>query len=170
MPTGNTTASRPAKLIGGAVIALAVLAGLGALLDLGPFATEELPQYQFIARADGICRKAHAQFEDLQSPPPETSVQAQALTEQLIAIAEDEYNKIADLEPPGSISDQVDDYLAARAEGIDLMHQGLDAARDNDGVAYERAQSELESGQGERRQAARAIGLDVCSEPLSVGA
>jgi hypothetical protein len=170
MPPGGRSSWSPGALIAGAVLAVAVLMGLGALLKLGPFAEEPLYEHQFTARVDEICRDAHARFRELQQSPPETAVQAQALTERLIGIADDEYNQIAQLEPPDALADAVHAYPQSRREGIDLMHEGLDAARSNDGVAYRHAQAALDAGQPDRERAAKALGLRVCSAPLNASA
>jgi hypothetical protein len=150
-----------------------VLAALGVLvvtvalfLLLDPFGDEELSRAEFLAQGDEICTEAHEAFTELQGETPATAREAVDLTEQLIGIAEDERDEIDELNGPSELDDEVDAYLSARAEGIDLLHRGLDAAEDDDGAAYAASQAKVAAQQLERQELAEAVGFDECSRPL----
>ena len=156
----------------GLAVAVAALVGalvaLAALLDLGPFADEELSRAQLIARGDEICDRAHAAFEDLQREQPRTAGEAEELTGNLLRIAEDELDEIDSLNGPDGLDEALDRYLDARRDGIERLRAGRDAAGDDDADAYAAAQAELAEGQRERRALAREVGFEECSRPLEV--
>jgi hypothetical protein len=150
-----------------------VLAGLGAIavmvalfLLLDPFGDEEISRAEFLAQGDEICAEAHEAFTELQAETPATAREAVDLTEQLINIAEDERDEIDDLNGPSELDDEVDAYLSAREDGIELLRRGLDAAEDNDGQAYAASQSKVAAQQLERLELAEAVGFTECSRPL----
>jgi hypothetical protein len=146
---------------------LGVLVAVAALLDVGPFADEDLTAEEFIAQGDEICGRAHDEFLELQDKPPRTPSDAAELTGGLIDVAQEERDAIADLNAPEELSDQVDRYLEARDRGIDLLHDGRDAAEDADPAAYERFQAEVAATQVDPRfEIAREIGFSDCSKPL----
>jgi hypothetical protein len=146
--------------------ALAVLVAVAILLDLGPFADEELTRGELIARGDQICEQAHEAFSELQSEPPRTGREAADLTSQLAGIAEDERDEIDELNGPDDLDPAIDGYLAARDRGIEALRRGNEAAEEGDSGAYERHQAELAKSQLERRRMAREIGFSECSRPL----
>ncbi len=154
-------------VLGGAG-ALAVLAVLALIFDLGPFKQPELTRGELIAEGDEICREAHDAFTDLQRTPPRTASQAAELTEQLIDIAEDEVDQIESLNGPPDFDAEIEDYVAAREEGIEAMRAGHNAAADRDTEGYARSQAEVADSQADRHRIAREIGFAVCSRPLRV--
>jgi hypothetical protein len=155
----------------GLVIALAALAGvlvaIFVLVDVGPFADDDLTVEEFLAEGDDYCSQAHDEFLDLQNRPPRTPSDAAELTGALIEVAEEERDAIADLREPDELSAQVDRYLEARDQGIDLLHEGQEAAENADAGAYEAVQAELAATQLDpRRRIAEEIGFSECSKPL----
>jgi hypothetical protein len=152
-------------VLGGAGV-LALLAVLALVFDLGPFREPERGRGELIARGDEICREAHEAFVDLQRRPPVTASEAAELTGRLIEIAGDEADRIGALNGPTEFDVQIDEYVAAREQGIDAMRAGRAAAQDRDGAAYARSQAEVADSQRERREIAREIGFAVCSRPL----
>lgn len=148
---------------------IAVLVALAALLNLGPFADEDLGAADFLAQGDEICNQAHDDFLDFQASTPRTPQDAEALTESLIEVAEDERDEIRDLNPPASLAGGVADYLSDREKGIDILRDGLAAAQDGDAHGYELAQAKLASNQNDRQKTAEELGFSKCSQPL-VGA
>jgi hypothetical protein len=156
----------------GLALAIAALVGvliaLAALLDLGPFADEELSRAELIARGDEICERAHDAFGELQAEPPRTAREAHDLTDQLVGIAEDERNEVAELDGPDDVDGLVDRYLEARDDGIDALRAGRDAADADDADAYAEAQAEVSAAQDERRRLARQVGFRECSRPLAL--
>jgi hypothetical protein len=106
---------------------LGVVVVLFPLLDIGPFAEEELTAEAFVAQGDEICARAHDEFPELQDRPPRTPSDAAELTGGLIDVAEEERGAIADLNAPESLADPVARYLEARDRGIDLLREGQEA-------------------------------------------
>ena len=143
-----------------------VLVALAILLDLGPFADEDLSEAEFVARGDELCAQAHANFEEAQKSPPRTASEARELTTELLAVAREERDAIADLNAPASLDPAVERYLNARERGIDQIEAGVEAAEGGDTVAYEKAQAGLASGQLKRQRRARRIGFEECSRVL----
>jgi len=144
----------------------AVVIGLAALLELGPFADEELGEAEFLARGDEICREAHREFEDLQRRAPNTASEAAELTGSLIEISEGELDRIRDLNAPASVERSLRRYLDAREEAIEQLHKGREAAEDRDALAYADAQAKVASGQVHRQKLAKQVGFDECSRVL----
>jgi hypothetical protein len=147
----------------GVVVLLAVLA---VLFDLGPFADDPPSAAEFLAQGDELCKKAHEEFLEIQGSAPRTAADAEEQVEALIDVAEEERDAIADLDPPASLDDDVSAYLKDRDEGIEVLQEGLEAARDDDPHAYEEAQARLASQQAKRQAAARGVGFSECSAPL----
>lgn len=148
-----------------AVVA-AILVVTAMLFALGPFA-DELSREELIAEGNEICAEAQAAFADLQDEPPTTAREAADLTEQLIGISADELDEIRDLDGPADLDDELDRYLQAREQGIELLHQGLEAARDEDATAYAEAQANIAKDQVERLRLAREVGFTECSRPAT---
>jgi hypothetical protein len=151
---------------------LGVLVAIAALLDVGPFADDELTVEEFIAQGDEICRQAHDEFLDLQDGVvPRTPSDAAELTGALIDVAEEERDAIADLLEPEPLSGQVERYLEARDRGIEILKDGRAAAENADPSEYERLQAELAATQIDPRfEIAGEIGFEECSKPLVEGA
>lgn len=150
--------------LGGAGV-LALLIVVVVILARWPFGGE-LSRAEFIAQGDEICAEAHDAFEELQQVAPRTAHEAADLTERLVDIAEDELDEIERLNQPSELDDEVDRYLAAREEGIELLREGRDAAQAGEPGRYGAAQSRLDAGQRSRRSLAREIGFRECSRPL----
>jgi hypothetical protein len=148
------------------VVALALIFGLGAIFGLGPFNEEgELSRGQLIVRADAICAEANDAFAEQQAKQPQTPDQAAELTGHLVGIAEDEADRIAQLDGSPELDAELGAYLKARERGVELLKQGRTAAEDEDADGYEAAQAELERTQPERWHLAREIGFSECSRP-----
>lgn len=152
-------------VLGGAGV-LALLIAVVAILARWPFGGE-LSRAEFVAQGDEICAEARDAFSELQEVPPRTAPQAADLTERLVDIAEDELEAIERLNQPSELDDQVDRYLAAREEGIELLREGRDAAKTGEPRRYAAAQLRLGAGQRSRRSQAREIGFRECSRPLA---
>jgi hypothetical protein len=152
--------------LGGAVVA--VVAAAVAIAALRPFGGE-LTRAELVAQGDEICAQARNDFEALQRQPPRTAREAADLTRRLIGVAEDELDAIDDLDHPADLDSEIDRYLAARGEGIELLRDGAVAAEAGDQRRYEAAQAELDAGQRFRRRLAREIGFRECSRPIDPG-
>jgi hypothetical protein len=151
-----------AAIIGTAV----VLFVIAIVLDLGPFADDDLSAAEYLAQGDEVCKQAHDDFLDIQGSSPRTADDAVAQVEALLKVAEDERDAILDLSPPESLAEAVDAYIADRKKGIDTLQEGLGAARDDDPEGYEEAQAKLASQQEARQKVAQKVGFNECSEPL----
>ena len=153
-------------LVAAAAAAILALAIVAFVFDLGPFAEGELSEAEFLDRGDEICAQAHEEFLNIQGSTPRTAGDAEAQVEALIEVAEEERDALEDLNPPPSLADGLKRYVAARQEGIDVLREGLSAARNDDSAAYEAAQAKLASQQADRQETARRLGFRECSEPL----
>lgn len=147
-------------------LAFGVLIALAALLNLGPFAEDELSEAEFLARGDEICTVAHDNFEAEQDHPPRTAAEAASLTNLLIEVAEEELKEIRALEEPDTLAAPLRRYLSSRERGIAVMKDGLAAAEDEDAFAYADAQARVAGDQLDRLQLARDVGFHECSRPL----
>lgn len=145
---------------------LALGTGAALLLDLGPFADDELSARTFLERGDEICAGARDEFAALQRTPPRTAQDAADLTRELIGIAEEELEEIRSLDAPADVEPALERYLAAREEGIAVMEEGAQAAEAEDPEAYERLQADLAQTQPRRLRLARQVGFNECSRPL----
>lgn len=153
--------------IAASVIGLILLLFVVALVfDLGPFADDELSAPEFLSRGDEICTRAHDEFLEIQTSTPRTAAEAESISAALIEVAEEELDSIRDLGEPAALTEPLERYLGLRAEGIDVLREGQEAASGDDPVAYERSQAELARTQPKRAKAAREVGFNECSEPL----
>lgn len=145
---------------------LAVIVGLAALFDFGPFDngdTTSLSKGEFTAKGDEVCERAHNQFAELQKEWPNSAEGAVALTQNLIEISENELNEIRALDAPPEAQEALDRYLLAREQGISLLEQGVEAAQERDAGTYVAAQAEVAAGQVRRLKLAQAVGFSECS-------
>lgn len=145
---------------------IGVLIALAALLNLGPFAEDELSEAKFLARGDEICTEAHDRFDEVQNHPPRTAPEAASLTRDLIEIAEEELKEIRKLEVPQALASPLRRYLSSRERGVEVMKEGLAAAEEEDAFGYADAQARVAGEQLDRLQLAREIGFHECSRPL----
>jgi len=143
-----------------------VLLAIALLLDLGPFKDEPLTEAEFLARGDEICHGAHADFEEAQTQAPATAREAANLTDELVAIARNELQRIRHLEAPPALDTALKRYLDAREAGIDRLEEGARAAGDEDAFAYAKAQAAIADSQLSRLKLARDVGFDQCSRVL----
>jgi hypothetical protein len=164
-PQAWSTEVKLGLAVGIAAVLLLVFA-LGAIFHLGPFEREELSRGQLLAQGDEICRRAHAAFEELQAKQPQTPDQAEALTSQLIGIAQDERDRLAALNGPPEFDAAIATYLKARDLGIQALRDGHQAAEAGRADDYEEAQDELAETQRQRIQIARQVGFAECSRKV----
>jgi hypothetical protein len=163
---GQRGLGHPVRAALAALGVLAVLVAAAAVLELGPFGGDdgaELSQSGFIADGDRICKRAHDQFAQLQTTPPNSAEGAAALTQDLIEISEGELEKLRSLNAPAEVEPALERYLRARVEGIAILKQGLKAAQDENAGAYAAAQAKVAKGQVRRLKLARAVGFSECS-------
>jgi hypothetical protein len=151
---------RPAGRIGS--LALAAVAATAAACggDDGSLSEEEL-----IARGDEICREGQGRFAEIQAEQPASAAEAAEQTEQLIVVTADQIERLAELEPPEELSDDLERYLDSRERTVRLFRRGLAAAERGDESGYIAAQAKVAAGAAERLRLAREVGFEVCSEP-----
>lgn len=146
--------------------AVALLVVIAIVFDLGPFDEDELSVPEFLSQADEICSKAHDEFLDIQKSAPRTADEAESISQALVEVAEEEAESIRALAEPATVTEPLNRYLTARERGIEILRTGIEAAKDEDPDAYEKAQAKLARSQPDRRRAAQEIGFNECSEPL----
>ena len=147
------------------IAAAMLVVAIAVTLDLGP-SDDELPEGEFLTQADSICADARREFTQAQRIRPTTPGEAGELARNLVEIASEEQDRIAELDPPAEMDAALERYLQAREEGIDQMRAGVDAAADRDAFAYEQAQADVAAGQLRRLQLARRVGFTECSRIL----
>jgi hypothetical protein len=150
------------------LIAIVVLvAVITIVVDVGPLSDERLTETEFLAQGDQICEEARAAFAERQQVPPRTANEAADLAESLLGISRQELEAIDELAEPDDLSGALDEYLAAREEGIATIRKGMEAARAGDAQGYADAQAEVAEGQARRAKLAQAVGFSECSKPLT---
>jgi hypothetical protein len=146
-----------------ALFSIALLAGCGGGDG------EELTEEEFLTQGDEICKEGRAQFAELQRDPPQSAAESAELTRQLIEITEAEIDDLRDLNAPAESQEALDDYLAAREAGLEILEKGLQAAEDEDATAYAEAQAQIARSQVDRARLAERVGFSECSQPLGDG-
>jgi hypothetical protein len=148
------------------IAAVMLIVALAVALDIGAPADDDLPEGEFLAQGDEICSRARDEFERLQRTKPRTPGEAEELTSALVDLATEELDRVRELSAPADLEPALDRYLKAREQGIEQMRAGLQATRDRDAFAYEKAQAEVADGQIHRLQLAKQVGFSECSQIL----
>jgi hypothetical protein len=157
----------PRLLPPGAVAVTA--ASIALLAGCGGGDGEELTEEEFLTQGDEICKEGRAQFAELQKDPPQSAAESAELTRQLIEITEAEIEDLRDLNAPGDSQEALDEYLASREAGLEILERGLQAAEDEDATAYAEAQAQIARSQVDRARLAERVGFSECSQPLAGG-
>jgi len=145
---------------------LAVLTAVAAIaIGCGGDDIEDVSAEELISRGDELCRSGQERFEEIQTGTPANADAAREQTEALIEVADGELSELRKMRPPEELRDEYDRYLAARADALELLEQGRDAAAEGDADAYAEAQTKLAADQDERVELARDVGFSACSEP-----
>jgi hypothetical protein len=145
-----------------AAVPLVALAGASAIAGCGgsdPVSAEEL-----VEQADEICREVNEGFAEIQREPPANAADGAEQADGLLGVTSDAQDRLRDIEPPDELGDPYDRYLETRDEVGDALERGKQAAEDQDGAAYGRAQEEAAAEAPERRRLARELGFSVCSQ------
>ena len=124
-----------------------------------------LTKSQLIKQGDAICKEAGDRFAQLQGSPPTTPDEVATFTQQVIEITESEVSRLRALNAPSHVKPALDRYLRAMDKNIDVLKQGLKAARRSDATAYAKAQAKTAHGQLKRLAYAQAVGFAECSRP-----
>jgi hypothetical protein len=140
-----------------AVAAATAIAGC----DGGP---DRVSAEELVQGGDDVCRDLQERFSEIQAQPPANASEGAAQAGELLGVAEDAQAELRDIEPPEELRASYDGYLDARGEVSDALDRGKQAAEDQDGEAYGKAQEEAAAGAPERRRLARELGFKVCSQ------
>jgi hypothetical protein len=153
-----TSGPRTAALLAAAAALAAVgIAGCGG-------GSEEVSAEELVQKGDEVCGKVQERFAEIQAAPPASATEGAEQAGELLGVADDAQGELRDLEPPEKLRDRYDAYLDARESVSDELERGKQAAEDQDGEAYGKAQEEAVGGAPERRKLARKLGFRVCSQ------
>lgn len=155
--------SPSATLAAATALALAVSGCGGPDLNLGSGGDLKVPDGSYEEVAGAICEQIGARFADAQRDEPRTFSQGAAVTANLLDIARDGEEALANIEPPGDVAAAYRRYLSSRGDVVAHLQRANAAAEDEDGAAYEDARREAESGAGKRAKLARQAGLPRCA-------
>jgi len=143
-------------LIAGAVTILAI-AGCGD-------GSDEVSAGELVQKGDEVCRGVQERFAEIQAQPPASASEGAEQAGELLGVADDAQAELREIEPPEELRDRYDGYLDARDEVGAALERGKQAAENQDGAAYGRAQEEAAAGAPERGRLARGLGFKVCSQ------
>jgi hypothetical protein len=146
-----------------AVIASLALAAAVAVTECGG-GSEEVSAEELVQKGDDVCGNVQERFAEIQAAPPASATEGAEQAGELLGVADDAQGELRDLEPPEELRDRYDAYLDARESVSDELERGKQAAEDQDGEAYGKAQEEAVDGAPERRKLARKLGFRVCSQ------
>jgi hypothetical protein len=146
-----------------AVIASLALAAALAVTECGG-GSEEVSAEELVQKGDDVCGNVQERFAEIQAAPPASATEGAEQAGELLGVADDAQGELRDLEPPEKLRDRYDAYLDARESVSDELERGKQAAEDQDGEAYGKAQEEAVGGAPERRKLARKLGFRVCSQ------
>lgn len=135
---------------------LALLAGCG---DPEPVTQSGLPY----ADANRICREVAKRFQEVQRDSPRSFEQGEQLLSVLSDAAEKGARALEQVDAPPLQTIAFERYLKSRARVGKLLEKGLQAARDEEGQAYEEARVAANSAADQRRRLARYAGLSDCA-------
>ena len=155
-PPRRTAAVRRRFASGLAAVAVAA-AGCG-----GGGGGERLSRQEFVARADGICRKYEARLDALGQP---TNVEElRSFADKAIPIARDGREELGEVEPPVELEDTYDAWLEHGDRAIELVERIRDAAEDRDQAQLQRIAREAEETDRESNRLAAELGFRQCGE------
>lgn len=154
MTSGPRTA---ALLTAAAALAAAGIAGCGG-------GSEEVSAEELVQKGDEVCGTVQERFAEIQTAPPASATEGAEQAGELLGIADDAQAELSEIEPPEELRDRYDAYLAARESVSDALERGKQAAENQDGGAYGKAQEEAVGGAPERQRLARGLGFRVCSQ------
>lgn len=121
---------------------------------------------QLIAKADAICEDSQSAFEEVGAELPEAKSEEApdvAYSEALVGISTPAVKRFKALDPPASVHQAYEEYVAAQQRVHKYDVQALRAARAEHTGEYLAAREHRDNGQLERYELAREIGLKTCS-------
>jgi hypothetical protein len=126
---------------------------------------EQLGAEELVERGDQLCRQGQQRFAEIQTKPPANAAAALDQTDELLAVAKDELDRLRDLEPPDELQAAYEDYLDARSRAIAFFERGRVAAEERDADGYGAAQERVAAEAAKRERLAGNVGFEVCSQP-----
>jgi hypothetical protein len=126
--------------------------------------SDEVSAEELVQKGDEVCRGVQERFAEIQAQPPASASEGAEQAGELLGVADDAQAELRDIQPPEELRDRYDGYLDARDEVGAALERGKQAAENQDGAAYGRAQEEAAAGAPERRRLARGLGFKVCSQ------
>ena len=124
---------------------------------------QQVTSAELVQKADQACQEEQSRFTEIQATPPANASEAADQTKALVQAAQDASSAMDDLEAPDELQAQYGSYLDARAEAIDLMKKGQEAAEDQDSRGYGAAQGAVTKSAPQRKKLANSLGFKVCS-------
>jgi hypothetical protein len=125
---------------------------------------QTLTTAQLIKQGDEICEKSQDKYtgynEEFANGRNETGV---AYSELLVGISRTAVARFNRLDPPPSLQEQFNAYVAAQEEVAQWDREALAAAKTGDSEAEQQAREDNQSTEGERQELAEAVGFHVCS-------
>jgi hypothetical protein len=146
-----------------AIASVLALAAIAAIAGCGE-GSEEVSARELVQKGDEVCGKVQERFAETQAVPPASATEGAEQAGELLGAADDAQGELRELEPPEKLRDRYDAYLDARESVSDALERGKQAAEDQDGEAYGKAQEEAVGGAPERTRLARELGFGVCSQ------
>jgi hypothetical protein len=125
---------------------------------------QQVSAEELVQKGDDICTEVQERFAEIQRAPPASASDGADQAAELLEVADGAETELQDLEPPEELRDAYARYLDLRERVNDLIQAGKDAAQDQDGAAYGKAQEEAAKGAPERRRVAKELGFKVCSQ------
>lgn len=135
-----------------------MLAGCGGGGDSG----ERLPNAEFVAQADAICRKYEARLDALGQPTNVTELRAFA--DKALPIAKDGRDELDDLNPPEDLEDTYDAWLEQGDQAIEIVERLRDAAAESDQAEIGRIAADAQRTDAEANRLAGELGFEQCGE------
>jgi hypothetical protein len=140
-----------------AAAATAAIAGCGG-------GSDQVSAEELVRQGDDVCREVQEAFTEVQAEPPANASEGAEQAGDLLGAADGAQGELREIEPPEELRDRYHSYLQERDAVANALERGRQAAEDQDGKAYGKAQEEAADGAPERRRLARELGFRVCSQ------
>jgi hypothetical protein len=138
----------------------ALVVVLTAIACSGP---GRLTREEFIGQANAICTDSNARIAAIAPPDPaEPELVADAVS-QIVAVQRMALQDLADLRPPESIEQEVDEWLGLLGAVLDDEEQVATAVRDGDPAAADAANADAAATNTDAEAIATDLGLDSCT-------
>ena len=143
-----------------ATLPILAIAGIGGCGD-SDHAPAAVRPY---ADANRICAEVAKRFADLQVDSPRSFEQGEELLTALAQTAGDGARALREIDPPPLQALAFDRYLDSRGRVEDLIDRGVQAAKEEEGEAYDRLRVAANAGADRRGELAAQAGLEGCAK------